>query len=230
MLRSFPSIICLSEEYVRNKADFWQQEFGYNRSEFISLMRSLPTIIAHSDDGLREKAEFYQGEFCISRSDLIKMIKSMPAIMCYSEDSIVEKHEQILGLNIPSKVVVKNPKLLSAPKNTLKIKYMILRQAGSRKDILSSSGWSITSHNKTYARMAFIKQELGQKPRLAYLTTSEKKFMSTYGVSAEDLMDRYKLTPSIICELESKLDLDEIKSLTDEEIAFAMDEYGAACN
>ena len=48
--------------------------------------------------------------------------------------------------------------ILAIPKNVLKIRYIILRQVGSREQILSRKNWFMTNQDKTYARLMFLLQ------------------------------------------------------------------------
>ena len=136
--------------------------------------------------------------------------------MGLSIDSVQEKVRQIKDIRIPSQVIVQNPSILTVPKNTLKLRYIILRNIATREEIFSYHNWYMISQDKTYARACYL-LETGKKFNWKTVLYSEKVFGKMCGVSSDELMAKYKLTPGKIEKLKSVLEKDEIVDFNDDE-------------
>lgn len=218
-----PTMLEYSESYIREKPDFYKQELNLDKKDFVRIVKGFPALFSFSADKIKEKIAFYKKEFNITKEQFSKMFKIRPNLISYSEESIIEKRKQVLELNIPLHNVVQNPNLLSVPKNTLKLRYLILRQVAERDEILSRPNWFMTNQNKTYARIAYLKSKNLKLITLSRVLNNEQKFMKDNGqASTQSLMDKYKLTPEII----NSLELGETNTFTEEEKEFFIEEYG----
>ena len=212
------------EQKVLDKAKFYQQEFDLSRTDFIKMLKVLPTLLNLSEESVKAKANFYQQEFDLNRAEFIKMLKGLPVLLSLLEESVKEKHKQILDLNIPKSVIIKNPNILTVPTNTLKVRYTILRQVATREDILSKI-WFMTSQDKTYARLRYL-QNKSNKIKISHLLQDEKRFVNAYGVESKELMKIYKLTPEAIHKMQEVLEDGEMEEFGEEEKQFINEEYG----
>lgn len=84
----------------------------------------------------------------------------------------------------------------------------------------------MSNQDKTYARVAYLKENPEKWLGINRATWGEKFFERAYGVKSENLMKKYKLTPEIIHDLEKVLDEGEMKPFTVSEIEFLENEYG----
>ena len=224
MLKVLPTLLGYSEESVKIKAEFYQQEFNLTKAEFIKMLKVSPTLLGLSEESVKTKAEFYQQEFNLDKVEFIEMLKVLPALLGYSEESVKIKHQQIRDLNIPKSVIIKNPNILAAPTNTLKVRYLILRQVVTREEVLSKN-WFMTSQDKTYARLRYL-QSKNTEIKITQILQTEKNFVNVYGVESKELMKKYKLTPEAIREMYEVLGDGEIVGFTEEEKQFIDEEYG----
>lgn len=224
MLKIFPALLCYSEESVQSKVDFYQQEFNLDKTEFIKMLKVLSSLLSLSEETIKIKAGFYQKEFNLDKLEFIKMLKILPTLLSLSEENVKIKHRQIRDLNIPKSVIIKNSNILSVPINTLKIRYLILRQVATREEFLSKL-WFMTSQNKTYARLRYL-QSKNTEIRITQILQTEKNFVNVYGVESKELMKKYKLTPEAIREMYEVLGDGEIVGFTEEEKQFIDEEYG----
>ena len=224
MLKSQPVLLSHSQETIKSKAEFYQREFNLSKTEFIKMLKVLPALLGLTEETIKAKVEFYQQEFDLSRTEFIKMLKVLPALLNYSEDSVKEKHKQILDLHIPKSVIIKNPSILTVPTNTLKMRYIILRQVFTREEILSKI-WYMFNQDKTYARLRYL-QTKGYNIKISQLLKGEKLFVDIWGVESKELMKKYKLTPEVIHKMQEVLEDSEIVDFTEEENQFFNAEYG----
>lgn len=152
------------------------------------------------------------------------MLKLSPALLGYSEDSVKAKHRQIKDLRIPKSILVNQPNILIAPINTLKIRYLILRQVATREEILSKQ-WYLFSQNKTYARLKYLQSISNYKISLNNILLDEKRFKKTFNIDSKKLMEIYKLSPIIIKNMAKNLYQEDKIVFTPEEDDFIEKEY-----
>ena len=57
MLKKLPTLLGLSEEIIKEKAEFYQSEFNITKTEFIKMVNRIPALLSYSEDGVKEKAE-----------------------------------------------------------------------------------------------------------------------------------------------------------------------------
>ena len=84
---------------------------------------------------------------------------------------------------------------------------------------------SLHLFQKTFARMEFLRNEVGGNTLLSHVTMWEGSFQKKFGKETDELMGKYPLKYENICELQSYLDEDKI-TLTDDERDFFEREYG----
>ena len=120
---------------------------------------------------------------------------------------------------IPKRFIISDPRILTAPTNTLKIRYLILRQVAPRVEVLMRKGWFMFSQNKTYARFVYLKGE-EDNVKLTQITRGETEFVKVFDVESTDLMKKYKLTQDTIYEMQKVLQEGEMEDFTEKEKIF----------
>ena len=145
--------------------------------------------------------------FDLTKQEFVNLLKRCPTILSLSEKSIELKSKQIRELDISKHFIISRPSILAIPQNTLKIRYLILRQVANREEIFEKQ-WFMTSQNKTYARLKFLARKTIGAKLLNYCLIGEKQFSNQFGVSSEELMKNYSLTANEIDEmLDNSIDL-----------------------
>ena len=216
MVKLFPAILGASTQSVLDKENFYKSEFRVTHDDFCKMIKLSPALLSYDTDSVQEKTKFYESIFGITSTEFGEMIKKVPALLGRSIESVQEKVREIKDIKIPSQVIVQNPSILTVPKNTLKLRYVILRNIASREEIFSYPNWYMTSQDKTYARACYL-LETGKKLNWKTVLYSEKVFGKMCGVSSDELMAKYKLTPGKIEKLKSVLEKDEIVDFNDDE-------------
>lgn len=226
MIKSMPTLLGITEKNIKDKIEFYQTEFNLTRLEFNKLIKTLPVILSYSETSIKSKVQLYMKEFGLTKPEFIKILKGLPGILCYSEESVKEKHKQTFDLSIPKEFIINNISILTAPKNTLKIRYFILRQIASKEDILRKTNWSMTNQNKTYARLMYLQNKMQRKIKLSEILSAEKIFSNIHKVSSKELMQKYPLPKEFIYEVQEKFFEEEGITFSAEEKEFIEKEYG----
>ena len=216
MMKVHPAFLGYSTDSVQEKAKFYEDTFGIISTEFGKMIKVFPALLSYATDSVQEKADFYESIFGITSTEFGEMIKKVPALLGRSIESVQEKVREIKDIKIPSQVIVQNPSILAVPKNTLKLRYVILRNIATREEIFSYPNWYMTSQDKTYARACYL-SETGKKLNWKTVLYSEKLFGKMCGVSSDELMAKYKLTAGKFEKLRSVLEKDEIVDFNDDE-------------
>ena len=226
VLKKLPMLLCLKEENIKSKIDFYCKEFGLTRKEFNKMFKSIPSLLSFGENSIKNKIDFYHKSLNLSHDQINQMVKRSPVLLCMKEESIQKKLTQFVDLKITADEIVKNPKLLTIPENTLKIRYLLLRQIANKSAILASNTL-IINQDKIYARMAYFKNEKHKNAGLSFINISEKEFFKNYHVHTDDLKEKYRLTPLKIVMLKAVLLPQEMKNFNQAECDYIKDNYGA---
>lgn len=120
--------------------------------------------------------------------------------------------------------IIANPHLLAIPAREIKLRYLILSQGFSKKDILCKAYLRKPTHT-SFARMKFLQ---GTNYRLSYVKYSGMNFERRFGISDEELRQQHPITMKEIECLETEyfkksdkgqmifLDEDEIETVLNE--------------
>ena len=226
VLKKLPMLLCLKEESIKNKVDFYCQNFDLTHDEFNKMFKSIPSLLSFGEGAVLNKVNFYGKKLKMNQEQINQMVKNTPVLLCLKEESIQNKLVQIADLRITPDDILKNPRILTVPENTLKIRYLLLRQVVSKEEILASNTL-IINQDKTYARMAYFKNEKHKDVSLSVINMSEKEFGKNYGANTNALQEKYRLTPLKIIMLKTVLAPGEMKNFNQAECDYIKDNYGA---
>lgn len=229
IFKKLPTLMGLQESTVQQKANFYCQQFSLTKPEFNKMLKAMPSILSYSEARILDKIKFYTTNLNLTQEELNKMVKKTPTLVCLNEQTMQGKIAQINDLRISANNIVRNPRILTIPENTLKVRYLLLRQIASPEAIFSSNTL-IINQDKSYARMAYFNDKKSQKANLLVINLSEKEFNRIYGVSSTELQQKYRLTPLKIKMLESALVPNEIKPFNENEIKYIKETYGTMEN
>lgn len=209
MLKFLPAMMGYSDESIKEKFEFYRSEFGITKTEFIKMIKILPILLGLSEDNVKSKFKFYQKEFELSKEELVKMIKRLPPMLSYTEESVKEKYRVIKEIGLSKNYMIQQPNILSAPASVLKVRYAILRQIATYEEILARGGWYITSQNKSYARIKYLKEVNGDLC-LSRVLCTEGRFVKMYGITSNELMEKFILIPEEQKNLEDDLKIENL--------------------
>ena len=86
-------------------------------------------------------------------------------------------------MKLSAKDIIREPAVLTAPANSLKFRYMILRQVATKEEILSRPNWFMLNHKKTFARLMGLS---GREVKLSHLLCNESIFQKQFGMLPKD--------------------------------------------
>lgn len=225
MQKRLPALLSYSKESVKQKASFYKQVFNLANEEFKKMLMGLPMLLCYSEESVRQKVIFYKKEFNLTDEEFIKMLKLLPTLLGLSEESIRQKKEQILNINISKKYLINSPSILTVPTNTLKIRYLILRQVAPKERLLKRMNAFITNQDKLYARLAYFKNEKTEDIYLSNLLAYEKLFQQKFGVTTQELIQKYPITEKVLKNLLETLYDQEKLEFSPSEKQFIEEEY-----
>lgn len=225
MFKKFPVLVSYGKDMIRKKINFYENTFNLDRSELSALVKSIPCLLSFDEAKIKAKVKFYQQEFNFSESEFISVLKKMPVVLALSINSVKEKAVQIKELNITKAEILHAPNIFAVPKNNLKLRYIILRQSATRKEILRKKGAFLTNQEKLYARTMYLQNKYGEAT-FNQIMKSEDEFVRVNKITSEELMEQYKLTTEVIDQMQKAVYHYEMQPFNANEKTFIESEYG----
>ena len=117
---------------MQDLATYLKTKFGFSQKEVDEVYKK---ITIRSLDLILQKIEFYKETLKLTDAELSKMIKSFPALLNYDtitdkSTSVKSKLSKLYEMGFDDKDIVQNPKYLSYPAQSLKIRYILLQLNG----------------------------------------------------------------------------------------------------
>lgn len=220
ILNEFPALLTYESSAIKSKIDDYIKEFNFTQTEFTNIFKKYSRIMSISPKTAKHKAEIYRNAFGFTldefKDEFKQIFKERPNIIGSSEDTIILMASKIFNLGITKEDIIANSKILTVPADTLKLKYLILRQVAPKEQILRTDCFT-TSPNKTYARLMYLNFHKKDGATLSTLIKSESIFKKIYAVDSGELQRRYKITQEAIKDMLNKLPNGEI-TFTNEEV------------
>ena len=159
--------------------------------------------ISNDEKSIRGKVRSYQDLLCASHKEIAEMIIKKPTLLGFdvssnSQKSILTKTNYLLSF-LKTKDIIRNPIVLTMPALRVKSRYLILT-SNIDKDELNLSEM-IASEQVLWAKKKFL-EDIGGNPK--HIVYSQREFSSIYGVSVDDLVEKYQLQESDIHNLEQE--------------------------
>ena len=195
MTKSLPSIYNLSIDNIKQKIED-MEKLGYSKAEVIKMTKSMPSIYSYSIDTLKQKIEDME-KLGYSRAEVIKMTKSQPAIYSYSIDNIKQKIEDMKKLGYSKAEVIKMtkslPTIYSLSIDNIKQKIDFYDSIGLHELAINDTKQLMQSVSLSYARYMFYKEKDIEITDKSYkkLFISQKRFEKAYGITKEELLEKY---------------------------------------
>ena len=158
---------------------------------------------------------FYRNTLQIDQPTLTQMILQYPVMLGYdisasptSVKSKIEKLNEVMPFTELRARVIEHPKILGAPANAFKLRYMLAvladDYAGNNiaTDFFFNKGKSIDGQHKVYARLCYLKSK-GLKI-MSYLYVADGYFNKRLGVKTEDLKQQYPLDAQALNYIEQE--------------------------
>lgn len=137
-------------------------EKGYTLEGIIKMTKTIPTMFSLSEENLDKKYQCFI-EKGYTLEEIIKMTKTFPALFCLSEENIEEKLSFYNDINLLF-IAINDTKQLMQSVELSYARYMYFKEHG------------ITIDESNYIRLFY----------------DNKKFSKQYGITKEELLERYK--------------------------------------
>ena len=85
----------ISNEYIEEKAKFYENEYGISHDEFLKIIHVFPSTISLSQQYVLDKFEFYKNTFGFTKQSFKKMIKNGANAISYSVENILDKFHNL---------------------------------------------------------------------------------------------------------------------------------------
>ena len=204
LVKKLPSLLGLDKESIQEKELFYLKEFNLTKKEFAQLVKKMPPLLGYTQENVQEKELFYLKEFNLTKQEFAQLVKKMPQLLNFSQESVINKHKMIRELEFDDDVVIKNPTILSAPENSLKVRYMVLYIVEKTDKFIEINNWSMTSHTKTWARLCGLQEISSLKITAKDLILSEKQFAKKFKIDSKTLMERYHFTKKAVAQINAE--------------------------
>lgn len=183
------------------RIDFWQNVAELAEVNFKKLILRSPHLLGYSIDPAEEnsivsKFAYFKNRFSIDDKTLAEQVYKFPNFvgLDISEDnpaSVNAKAQKLNELGFSDKLIGENLKILGAPINKVKIRYIICKNFGMSDSSFISNKF-MTSETKLYARAMYINNRYPLPASLIYAT--EGQFIYKTGKSDDEIAKFFPLT------------------------------------
>ena len=170
---------------------------GYTKKDVIKMTKLLPALYSYSKENIRDKIDFLIS-LGYTKEDVIKMTKLLPSLYGLSKENIQDKINFLISLGYTKEDVIKMTKQLPAlygySKDNIRDKIEYLKSVKLEFIVLCNSKYLMQSTKLTYARYKFLTEEKNiciSKENYRKLYINNKQFGSSYGISKQELLERY---------------------------------------
>ena len=173
--------------------------FGYTKEESKEILNTYP-LNACKPETLKKKIEeinMYMEKLGYSKEEVIKMTKSLPAIYGYSIDNIKQKIEDMEKLGYSKEEVIKMtkslPTIYGLSIDNIKQKIDFYDSIGLHELAINDTKKLMQSVSLSYARYMFYKEKSIEITDRSYkkLFIGKKRFEKAYGITKEELLEKY---------------------------------------
>ena len=198
ILNTYPLNTCKPETLKRKieEINMYMEKLGYSKEEVIKMTKSLPAIYGYSIDNIKQKIEDMK-KLGYSEEEVIKMTKSLPTIYSHSIDNIKQKIEDMEKLGYSKEEVIKMtkslPAIYSLSIDNIKQKTDFYDSIGLHELAINDTKQLMQSVSLSYARYMFYKEKDIEITDKSYkkLFISQKQFQKAYGITKEELLEKY---------------------------------------
>ncbi len=196
-------------ESLEQKIEFYKSNFSLTEEKVIGMIVRYPELLGHdtvSDEptSMKAKVKFYKEKLGLSGEEVGKMVEVFPAFLGYAIDEEGEKSlitkTKYLKQVLSEESIVKNAKNYVCPALRTKIRFMLLSEKYSEVEIAKGSRL-MTSEGKLWARKSFFESKGLFK---LCLTINESQLVEDYGVTTDELIEKYPITAQVIGVIEEE--------------------------
>ena len=208
MTKSVPIIFSLSMEKIIQKINEFQV-IGYKRDDVIRITKSMPQLFGYGNISINKKIEDIQN-IGYSKDEVIAMIKKAPQLYGYSIESIYQKIRDIQSLGYSKEEAIKMtknlPQLYGLSIENIKQKVDFYESIDMRYIVTEKTSLLMQSTKLSYARYMFFKDNniVFEQDNSRKLFCNQKEFEKRYGITNEQLLEKYPYNAEKIVDNEEE--------------------------
>lgn len=186
----------ISNEYIEEKAKFYENEYGISHDEFLKIIHVFPSTISLSQQYVLGKFEFYKKTFGFTKQSFKKMIKNGANAISYSEENILDKFHNLqkqFGISASEygRMIVATPSLIG-------ISYDMFKERETL--YIEHFGLTRDEFKKLLLHDAFI-----FRPANETILQKEEFFRKNFGFKKNDFVKLLKQNPCLLCYSEDSI-------------------------
>ena len=168
----------------------------YTEEEVVKMAKKFPSLYNYGKENLEQKRKDMM-ELGYQEEEITEMTKVFPALYSYGKSNMVGKIEDLMDLGYTREEVLQMtktlPTLYGYHIDNIRSKINYLREIGLSMVPLRNTKDLVQSIDVTYARYEFLKARGSRVTEEHYkiLFCSNKTFEKQYGVSKEQLLEKY---------------------------------------
>ena len=208
MAKLFPSLFGIGTQSLRKKVEF-MISLGYERENVLKMTKRLPALFGYSIENIKQRIEDIK-IFGFTKEEIIQMTSISPAIFSYGIDSIREKMTDLEALGYTKKEVIRMiklfPALLGSGIESIREKVKFYDSINMHELLIVDPKDFMQSTKLSYARYEFYKVKGIKIDMTNYrkLFLGSKRFEKQYGITKEELLEKYKYEDYIKTESKTK--------------------------
>lgn len=186
----------ISNDYIEEKAKFYEDEYGISRDEFIKIFRVFPSTVSLTPKYVQNKFEFYKNKFGFTKQNFKQIMRHGANAISYSEEKILEKFhyfQKYYGISATEfgKIVLATPSLIGLSSQMFKERELLY---------LDHFNFSRDEFKKILLHKAFV-----FRPSNESILQREEFFLKTLGMKKKDFTKVIKQNPSLLCYSENSI-------------------------
>lgn len=165
--------------------------------------------VEESKTSVKSKIKAYMQILGMSEEQVCKIILREPSLLSFdvvseknnSVKTKVKKLKEIFSDEELKSILVSYPEILGIPAQHFKIRFMMAVNSGVEERFLKNSDFR-TNERKVWARLCIARQR--KVSEYCAFHASEKTFQKQFGVSSDELMEKYPLDMKAVREIEEE--------------------------
>lgn len=196
IMKIFPILYGLNIENIKQKIESLIS-LGYPKEAVIKMTKKHPAIYSYNIENITKKIEDLIG-LGYTKEEVLKITQQLPSIYSYSIENIKQKMEELIELGYTKEevlyITIEMPSIYGCNMENLKKKIEYFKEIGLGEMIIKTPKNLMQSLDLTYARYEYLKTKEIEKweqyhNRLFY---NSKLFKKRYGITKEELLEKYK--------------------------------------
>ncbi len=195
MTKRLPELFSYNIDSIKQKSEELEK-IGYSKEDIIKMTKNSPAICGLALENIKQKMEDMKA-LGYSIEDIIKITRESPSVYCVNIETMKQKIEEIIKLGYSKEEVIVMtrhlPTIFGYSTENLKQKIQFYNSIGLHSVLIIDPNKLMQSVELSYARYMFFKDRGIDIDTQNYsrIFKGQKVFESQYGVTKEELLEKY---------------------------------------